>query len=141
MARTSEPLLSQGFPFDGASFRRLLAGAFLVASWLSVEPCAKAAEPDAWFARDKAEHYSVSLMLAANGYAAMTAFSDSPATRAAFGAGFSLSAGIAKELHDDYIGRRFSWRDLTWDALGTATGTIVAWLIHRYLYTSPGRNP
>jgi putative lipoprotein len=141
MARTPEPLLIQGFPFSGATFRPILAGALALSVWLAGSAPAAAREPDNWFTRDKAEHYSVSLMLGANGYAAMTAFSDRPAIRAAFGASFSLSAGIAKELFDESIGRQMSWRDLTWDALGTATGTIVAWLVHRYLYMSPRRHP
>ena len=141
MARNPEPPLIQGFPFSCATFRQFMAGALALSVLLAGSAPAAAREPDSWFARDKAEHYSVSLMLGADGYAAMTAFSDRPAIRAAFGAGFALSAGIAKELYDESIGRQLSWRDLTWDALGTATGTIVAWLVHRYLYMSPRRHP
>jgi putative lipoprotein len=141
MARNPEPLLTQGFPFSCAAFRPFLAGALVLSVLLAGAAPAAAREPDKWFARDKAEHYSVSLMLGADGYAAMTAFSDRTAIRAAFGASFALSAGIAKELYDQSIGRQLSWRDLTWDALGTATGTIVAWLALRYLYTSPRRHP
>jgi putative lipoprotein len=141
MARDPEPLLIQGFPFSCATFRQFVVGALALSVLLAGAVPAAAREPDKWLARDKAEHYSVSLMLGADGYAAMTAFSDRPAIRAAFGASFALSAGIAKELYDQSIGRQLSWRDLTWDALGTATGTIVAWLAHRYLYMSPRRHP
>jgi putative lipoprotein len=86
-------------------------------------------------------HYSVSLMLAADGYTVASAATERPARRALWGSAFSLSAGLAKEIRDEAIGRTFSWRDLTWDALGAATGTTVAWLIDRYLLTSPRRAP
>ena len=121
--------------------RRSVAGVCALVAWLSAGVGAHAAEPDPWFGRDKAEHYSVSLMLAADGYAGMTACSERPAIRAVGGGGFALLAGITKEIYDESTGRRFSWRDLTWDALGTATGTLVALLIDRYFSTSPGRHP
>jgi putative lipoprotein len=112
-----------------------LVGSFLFAT---VAP-GQTQPPDRWWARDKAMHYSVSVMLAADGYTVASAHTESPAWRALWGAAFSLSAGFAKEFHDESIGRPFSWRDLTWDTLGTATGTTVAWLIDRYLLRSPRR--
>ena len=86
-------------------------------------------------------HYSVSFMLAADVYTVASAHTESPAWRALWGSAFSLSAGLAKEVLDESNGRRFSWRDLTWDALGTATGTTVVWLIDRYLLRSLRRTP
>jgi putative lipoprotein len=111
----------------------------LVFSSLGSRALAQTQPPDRWWARDKAMHYSVSIMLAADGYTVASAATEHPAWRALWGSAFSLSAGLAKELHDQSIGRPFSWRDLTWDALGTATGTTVAWLIDRYLLMSPRR--
>jgi putative lipoprotein len=46
-----------------------------------------------------------------------------------------LGAGIAKELVDLGGAGDPSWRDLTWDVLGTVTGVLVAsaidWVIRR----------
>lgn len=82
-------------------------------------------------------HYSVSTMLAADGYTIASASTERPSWRALWGSAFALSFGLAKEAHDEAIGRVWSWRDVTWDVLGTATGTTVAWLIDRYLLMSP----
>lgn len=112
---------------------------FVFSVLLGSRASAQTQPPDRWWARDKAMHYSVSLMLAADGYTVASAITERPAWRALWGSAFSLSAGLAKELHDKSIGRPFSGRDLTWDALGTATGTTVAWLIDRYLLMSPRR--
>ena len=42
------------------------------------------------------------------------------------GGGLALSAGIAKELWDLSGHGDASWRDLTWDVVGTVTGLAVA---------------
>ena len=44
-----------------------------------------------------------------------------------FGACFILSNG-------GYAGGDPSWRDFTWDVVGTTTGVLVGWLIDRYLF-------
>jgi putative lipoprotein len=119
----------------------LLAGSIVLLPLLTTPSPGQAAEPEPWLGRDKAEHYSVSLMLAANGYAVTAASSERPVIRAVCGAGFAFSAGVAKEIYDESSGKRFSGRDLTWDALGTATGTLVAFLFDRYLSKSPRRHP
>ena len=115
-------------------FRVSLAVALALATLLAARPAAQAAEPDPWFGRDKVMHLSVSFALAGNGYADTTAFSKRTSTRVLLGAGIALSAGIAKEIYDRYGGSGLSWRDLTWDAIGTATGKLVAWLVDRYLF-------
>lgn len=134
MARNSEPLLSCAFPIGSATFRLSLAVALALAAFLAARPAAHAAEPDSWFGRDKVMHVSVSFALAGIGYADSTAFTKRTSIRMLSGASLALSAGIAKELADQYGGRGLSWRDLTWDAIGTATGTLVAWLVDRYLF-------
>jgi Predicted periplasmic lipoprotein (DUF2279). len=134
MARNSEPLLSCAFPIGSAPFRLSLAVALALAAFLAARSAAQAAEPDPWFGRDKVMHVSVSFALAGIGYADSTAFTKSTGIRMLSGASLALSAGIAKELADQYGGRGLSWRDLTWDAIGTATGTLVAWLVDRYLF-------
>ena len=126
---------------SGPALRWPFCVALVLSCLLAARVSAQTQPPDRWWARDKAMHYSVSLMLAADGYAVASANTERPAWRALWGSAFSLSAGLAKEIHDEAIGRVFSWRDLTWDALGTATGTTVAWLIDRYLLKSPRRVP
>jgi putative lipoprotein len=98
---------------------------------------ARAADPDPWFGRDKALHFGASALLAAGGYGATALSTDDRRVRLAVGGGFALSLGIAKELWDLSGHGDASWRDLTWDAVGTATGLAVAaavdWTIQRLL--------
>ncbi len=110
---------------------------FMFAARVSAQPRIS----DRWWARDKAMHCSVSLMLAADAHTVASAFTERPLYRALWGSALPMSLGLAKELHDQSIGRPFSWRDLTWDALGTATGTTVAWLIDRYFLEENQRSP
>lgn len=94
-----------------------------------------AAQNDPWFGRDKALHFGATFTLAVGGYAGAALFSPSPAVRAASGATLAMGVGVAKEIHDRYAGGDASWRDLTWDAIGTATGVVTAWLFDRYVVT------
>jgi putative lipoprotein len=96
---------------------------------------ARAADPDPWFGRDKGLHFAVSGTIAAAGYAGAALVTENRTTRAAAGATLALGAGAAKELWDLSGHGDASWRDLTWDVVGTATGVLVAaaidWLVHR----------
>jgi putative lipoprotein len=96
---------------------------------------ARAADPDPWFGRDKALHFSLSAALAAGGYGATALATDDRRVRLAVGGGFAFSLGIAKELWDLSGHGDASWRDLTWDAVGTVTGLALAaavdWTIQR----------
>jgi putative lipoprotein len=120
--------------FPCATFRRSLAVALALAVFLAARPPVQAAEPDPWFGRDKVMHLSVSFALAGASYATAAGCTKRTSVRVLSGVGIAFSAGLAKELSDQYGGRGFSWRDLTWDAVGTATGTLVAWLVDRYLF-------
>jgi putative lipoprotein len=124
---------------SGPALRWSSCATLVVYLFLASRVSAQTQAPDRWWARDKAIHYSVSLMLAADGYAVASAYTDRPAWRALWGAAFSLSAGLAKEFYDESRGRYVSGRDLAWDALGTATGTTVAWLIDRCFFENPRR--
>lgn len=89
---------------------------------------------DPWFARDKYLHGSVSAALAMGGYGAGALASPEPDVRLAIGGGLALTAGIAKELFDLAGAGDASWRDLTWDVMGTASGLAVAWLVDTYVF-------
>jgi putative lipoprotein len=90
--------------------------------------CASAAasDPDPWFGPDKALHFGVSAALAAGGYAASSAWLDTRGERALAGGAFSLSLGAGKELWDLSGHGDPSWRDFTWDVIGTAAGLALA---------------
>ena len=96
-------------------------------------PCS-AASADPWFGQDKALHFSATFMLAGDGYAAAAAARCHESVRFGVGAGVAFAAGVSKEVYDRYSGGDASMRDLTWDVVGTATGSIVSWLIDRYLF-------
>jgi putative lipoprotein len=111
---------------------RLAISAFICT--LVMTSTARAGDADPWFGRDKALHFGATSVLAGGGYAGMSLTAERPVVRAAAGAALGLTAGIAKEVYDRYGGGDASWRDLTWDAVGTATGLLVAWLLDRYVF-------
>jgi putative lipoprotein len=118
-----------------ATHHRLVATALLACALsFAVVPRARADELDPWFARDKALHFGACFTLSTGGYAGASLVTDKTPARAATGAGLALTAGIAKEVYDRYAGGDPSWRDFTWDVVGTTTGVLVAWLVDRYLF-------
>jgi len=94
---------------------------------LSLWPrAATASEADPWFGPDKALHFGVSVGLAAGGYAAASPWLEKRGERALVGGAFSLTLGAGKELWDLAGHGDPSWRDFTWDVIGTAAGLAVA---------------
>jgi putative lipoprotein len=73
-------------------------------------------------------------MLAGDGYATMAAMSKRQDHRLLAGFGFAMAVGAGKEVYDRATGGDASLRDLTWDAVGGATGAAISWLIDRYLF-------
>jgi putative lipoprotein len=118
-----------------------LAAAVLVASIVAA-PSGRAGAgesgPDPWFARDKALHFGATFVLSTGAYGVTAAITDRgpprPILCASVGAGVAMTAGVAKEVLDLAGPGDASWRDLTWDVVGTATGLAVAWLLHRYVF-------
>jgi putative lipoprotein len=97
----------------------------------------QAQDSDPWFGRDKALHFSFSAALAAGGYGGAALLTEDRRWRLVAGAGVALTAGIGKELTDLSGHGDASVRDLAWDAIGTATGLLVAWAIDRLLFQNP----
>ncbi len=93
-------------------------------------------DPDPWFAPDKALHFSLSAAIAGAGYVGAAFFTHDVRLRLAVGGGLALLAGTAKELADlaGLLGHP-SWRDFTWDVIGTASGLLVSWLIDHFIVT------
>jgi putative lipoprotein len=112
-----------------AAATALLAGALLSAN-------ATADDTDRWLGPDKALHFGVSAGLAAGGYGISTLVLEQPWQRALAGGSFSLALGGGKELYDLSGHGDPSWKDFTWDALGTAVGLGIALLVDAAL--SPG---
>ncbi len=88
---------------------------------------------DDWFGRDKALHFSFSAAIAGAGYAGASLATEDRRWRLAVGGSLAIAAGAGKEIADAYGLGDPSWKDFTWDLIGTATGLGVAYLIDRWL--------
>lgn len=83
------------------------------------------AERDEWLGQDKFKHFAMSYMITATSFGAARMVTDKDAS---IGTGIALgvAAGILKEIYDKRDKRRFSFRDLVWDAAGITTGVLIA---------------
>lgn len=125
---------------------RLTRGALacaLATALVAAPAAARAAgeDGDDWLGPDKALHFGVSAGLGAGGYAAGAALLDARGHALLAGGAFAFGAGIAKELLDLAGSGDPSWKDLTWDALGTVTGLAVAWSADLLLRGVSPRHP
>ncbi len=80
---------------------------------------------DPWFGKDKLYHFVGSAVIQSAGHTLGRAAGLDYREAAWTAAGITLTVGVAKEVHDRADGRYFSWRDLTADAAGGATGAVV----------------
>ena len=81
---------------------------------------------DAWWGEDKLKHFVVAggISAAATAIASQNGASDGAAFAVAVP--ITLGAGSAKEWHDREVkGTYWSWRDMAWNAVGAAAGSIV----------------
>jgi putative lipoprotein len=95
-------------------------------AWTLTAGAAKASDADPWFGPDKALHFGVSVALSAGGYAVSSIWLDTRTERAVAGGAFSLTLGAGKELWDLSGHGDPSWRDFTWDVIGTGVGVALA---------------
>jgi putative lipoprotein len=105
---------------------------------------ARAADADPWISRDKAFHFDVSAGIAAAGYGVSAAWIVDARWKAlAIGGGVALAAGAGKEILDatGLLGGDASWRDFTWDAIGTVAGLAIAWGVDLLLGGVNGAHP
>jgi putative lipoprotein len=102
---------------------------------------ARAADPDPWFGRDKALHFGASVVIAAGGYGAGAIAFDARSHALLLGGGLALVAGIGKETLDLAGFGDPSWRDLTWDVIGTVAGLAVAWSVDLVVRGASDRHP
>lgn len=81
---------------------------------------------DPWLGRDKAQHFTVCGLAGAAGTFAARQADGSDAQSFGIGVGVAVGLGVGKETYDDRIkGTVFSGKDLVWDLLGGAAGSLV----------------
>lgn len=90
---------------------------------------AKTAQADDWLGRDKALHFGASAILAGGAYGVSALVLEPRWARVTVGASVALAAGAAKELYDLAGHGDPSWKDFTWDLVGTAFGVGTAFLV------------
>ncbi len=88
---------------------------------------------DGW-GRDKSLHFGISIALGAGGYGGASLLVKPRWARALLGGGLAIGVGGAKELWDIRHGDP-SWKDFTWDVIGSAAGVTVAYLLDLTLST------
>lgn len=82
-------------------------------------------ERDAWFGDDKLRHFFMSFATSSFTFAGMRLLGTNHDVALPVALIASAAAGIGKEIHDRAQGRRFSARDLVWDAAGTGAGLLL----------------
>jgi putative lipoprotein len=81
---------------------------------------------DSWFGIDKIKHFFISAFIESVSYSALQAARVDRRPAMAGAIGVSAAFGVARELHDKRTpGNRFSYRDLTWDAVGITAGAVM----------------
>lgn len=104
--------------------------AVVLASFLVAWPAqAQAPSEDPWLGPDKTLHFSVSAVISSSGYGVAAALEQDRPLRLVVGGALGVSAGVAKELADLAGLGHPSWRDLTWDLMGVATGLLLGFAI------------
>ena len=81
---------------------------------------------DSWFGIDKIKHFFMSAFIESVSYSALQAAHVNRRPALAGAIGVSAAFGVARELHDSRTpGNHFSYRDLTWDAVGIGAGALM----------------
>jgi putative lipoprotein len=83
-------------------------------------------DPDPWWGKDKALHFSVCAGITGGSYAIATQLTDDVAGRAAIAASLGIGAGLGKEVLDAAGLGTPSWKDLVWDVIGTSVAVGVS---------------
>lgn len=96
---------------------------------------------DDWWGRDKALHFGVSAALSASTYALTAPAFEARYPPLLLGAGLTLTLGVGKELADLAGLGTPSWKDLTWDAIGTVAGLALAYGLDLLIVGVSGAHP
>lgn len=107
----------------------LLLTLFLVQTLSMLSGCAtqqKNDVNDAWFAKDKYTHFLLSTAISAAIANAAKNNGNENCDAALIGFSVTLTLGAAKETYDKRKkGTFYSYRDMVWDAAGSATGSLL----------------
>lgn len=104
-----------------------LRAALVVAVLSTLAPAtAHAEDADPWLGKDKALHFTASAGLAVGSYAIARPLLHERPPSIFLAGGMAFGFGIAKESWDLAGHGDPSWKDLTWDAIGTTSGLLVA---------------
>jgi uncharacterized protein YfiM (DUF2279 family) len=118
--------------------RRAILAALVI---VLVSSSARAADPDPWFARDKAAHFGVATGIAAGSYAVAAAVFDARGHALIAAGAFTIALGAGKEAADLAGLGTASWKDFAWDGIGTVVGLAVAWTVDRLVRGGSPRHP
>ena len=91
----------------------------------------KSNSPDRWFAIDKLEHFTASLIIQSWAHTTLRARGATYGQASWGAAAVSAAAGIGKELWDRRHHGDFSYRDLTADGIGLVSGAVMMRQIDR----------
>jgi uncharacterized protein YfiM (DUF2279 family) len=93
--------------------------------WLVFSLGQAALPADNWFAPDKVEHFFASAFVQSMSYGALRTTGLSNGVALAGASVTSAAVGVGKEVHDLHAKGEFSLRDLTWDAIGAASVSVL----------------
>jgi len=79
-----------------------------------------------WFGADKLKHFLTSAFVQSAAFSAARAAGADRRVSNVAAAGVTAAVGVAKEVRDRRVGKRFSTQDLVWDAAGA--GAMAALL-------------
>jgi putative lipoprotein len=102
-----------------------MRGLLLIFSLHAGPAAPQGAPADAWFSRDKAQHFLMSAFIQSAGYGALRGAGVRHGTALGGASVATAAVGVGKELHDRRVKGDFSARDLTWDAAGAGAMTLL----------------
>jgi putative lipoprotein len=108
---------------------KALVFAGVVLLLMASEARAQQQDADPWFGHDKALHFAASASIAVVSYAGVSLATEERPTRIVAAFTIALGAGVLKEAWDLTGHGDASWRDLTWDVVGTTTGVLLAYAV------------
>ena len=93
--------------------------------WLVFSLGPAALPSDRWFAGDKVQHFFSSAFVQSMSYGSLRTAGLGHGAALAGATAASAVAGVGKEVRDLHTKGEFSLRDLTWDAAGAGTATLL----------------